>query len=228
MKLKRFYTVALLAFVAMQGYAQKAVLTATYIDEKKLVIETKEDFSSDAPLDVTFHATATGIDDHIVAFEWHFRKENETQDMMVRYEDDTQYTFTESGVYIITLKGRLTDIEADIDSASIKITIHNSKLEFPNAFSPNGDGHNDTFGAKEGYHSIIEFHAYIYNRWGQKLYEWTDPAGSWDGTYKGRPVKEGVYYVLVKAKGADGYEYNIRRDVNLLRGYNTDSSNSSK
>ena len=33
----------------------------------------------------------------------------------------------------------------------------------------------------------------------------------------GSPVKDGVYYVLVHARGADGREYNIRRDVNLLR-----------
>mgnify|MGYP003523684836 CR=1 FL=1 len=32
-------------------------------------------------------------------------------------------------------------------------------------------------------------------------------------------IKQGVYYVLVKAKGADGRKFNIRRDVNLLRGY---------
>ena len=41
----------------------------------------------------------------------------------------------------------------------------------------------------------------------------------WDGKHNGNPVKEGVYYVLVKAKGSDGREYNIRKDVNLLRGY---------
>jgi len=226
MKLKRFFTMALLAIVAVQGYAQKVVPTATYIDNKQLLVETKENFEAEAPLDVTFRANPEDIGDHTAAYEWHFRKEGEEQDMMVRYEEDTQYTFTTSGAYTITLKARLTDIEHDMDSVSIKITILDSKLEFPNAFSPNGDGHNDTFGAKEGYRSIVEFHAYIFNRWGQKLYDWTDPAGSWDGTYKGRPVKQGVYFVLVKAKGADGHEYNIRRDVNLLRGY-TEGSNDS-
>ena len=44
-----------------------------------------------------------------------------------------------------------------------------SKLSFPNAFSPNGDGRNDTFVAKEC-ENITEFHAYIFNRWGQKLF----------------------------------------------------------
>ena len=71
----------------------------------------------------------------------------------------------------------------------------------------------------------MEFHAYIFNRWGQKLYEWTDPADGWDGKYLGKDVKQGVYYVLVKAKGADGRKYDIKKDVNLLRGYTETSGN---
>ena len=66
---------------------------------------------------------------------------------------------------------------------------------------------------------MVEFKATIYNRWGQKLYEWTDPNDGWDGTFHGHPVKDGVYYVNVNAKGADGVKYHIRRDVNLLRGF---------
>ena len=58
-----------------------------------------------------------------------------------------------------------------------------SVLLMPNAFSPNGDGINDIYKPKEGYQNIKEFHAYIYNRWGQKLFEWSDPATGWDGTY---------------------------------------------
>ena len=70
----------------------------------------------------------------------------------------------------------------------------------------------------------MEFHAYIFNRWGQKLFEWTNPADGWDGKYKGKDVAQGVYFVFVKAKGADGKTYNIKRDVNLLRGF-TESTN---
>ena len=114
-----------------------------------------------------------------------------------------------------------------VESASIRITISDSHLEMPNAFSPNNDGFNDYFQAKKNAKSIVEFHAYIFNRHGQKLYDWTDwqnEESGWDGTYNGHPVKDGVYFVYVKALGADGIEYNIRRDVNLIRNYNTAES----
>lgn len=115
--------------------------------------------------------------------------------------------------------------EVNDDEDNTEETTKVSSLLMPNAFSPNGDGINDIYKPKDGYRNIEEFHAYIYNRWGQKLYEWTDPATGWDGTYRGKQVKEGVYFCLVKAKGADGVVYNIKRDVNLLRGY-TEEQNS--
>ena len=222
MKTKKWKTaiaVMMTTLLPLTGHAQSVEPTATYIDEDRNMVEATTDFTEQAPLDVTLHANPKDMESHTPADEWHFRKEGEAQDMMVRYEEDTQYTFTESGTFKVTLKTRLTDIDQELDSVVIRITISESKLDFPNAFSPNGDGINDVYRAKPGYRSIVQFHAYIFNRWGQKLYEWTDPAGGWDGTYKGSDVKQGTYYVLVKAKGADGREYNIKRDVNLLRGY---------
>ena len=229
MKARHILITAITTAFSLSGYAQRVVPTATYTDENKNIVNSTIDFTAEASLDVTFTANPQEIGDHTAAYEWHFRKEGADQDLLVRYEEDTQYTFVESGTFVVTLKGRLTDIDHDMDSVTIKITISESKLEFPNAFSPNGDKINDYYGAKgindpnstSHYKSIVEFHAYIFNRWGQKLYEWTDVSKGWDGTYKGNPVKEGVYYVLVKAKGADGREYNIRKDVNLLRSFTT-------
>ena len=114
---------------------------------------------------------------------------------------------------------------ADNDSvASDSTAVLTSTLVMPNAFSPNNDNINDVYKVKS-YQNIVEFHAYIFNRWGQKLFEWTNLEGGWDGTYRGNDVKQGTYFVLVKAKGADGQTYNIRKDVNLLRGYTEGTSN---
>lgn len=211
-------TTLLPLFAQAQDTMPSVSPTVTYTDDEGNEVESNSDFAGQAPLTVTFRANPANMSAYTPVYEWHFRKEGDEREMMVRYEEDTQYTFTESGTTHVTLKVRLNSEGEQLDSTLFRVTISESKLSFPNAFSPNGDGHNDTFKAKE-YQSIVDFHAYIFNRWGQKLYEWSDPAGGWDGTYNGKDVKEGTYFLLVKARGADGRKYDIRRDVNILRGY---------
>lgn len=192
--------------------------SAIYINDDGNETEATSDFAGQAPLAVTFRANPYNMSGYNPIYEWHFQKDGEETEMMVRYEEDTEYTFTESGTFTVTLKAKASPESDELPSNPIKVTVSESKLSFPNAFSPNGDEKNPKFKAKE-YQSIVEFHAYIFNRWGQKLYEWTDPAGEWDGTYNGNVVRDGTYFLLVKARGADGREYNIRKDVNVLTGF---------
>ncbi|SHK53758.1 gliding motility-associated C-terminal domain-containing protein [Xylanibacter ruminicola] len=220
----RFWQIILTVFAMLTSIsvsAQSVEISAIYVDDNGVETETRSDFGGQAPLSVSFRANPTDMEGLNPTYEWHFRIEGESKDMMVRYEENTDYTFTKAGKTYITLYANLGNEERD--SSRICVTISESKLLMPNAFSPNEDGHNDIYKAKE-YQSIVEFHAYIYNRWGQKLYDWTNPAEGWDGTHNGKPVKEGVYFVVVKARGADGIIYNIRKDVNLLRGF-TQSEN---
>lgn len=200
------------------------VLKATYI-EKGVEVEKTEDFTANAPLYVEFTSNPSDLDTG-ATIEWHISNTSAGINI-TRYEENTSYTFTVAGKHVVTLN---VVQDGDIlESKSISITISDSHLEMPNAFSPNGDGINDYFQAKTNSKSIVEFHAYIFNRHGQKLYDWTDwqnEKSGWDGTHNGHPVKDGVYFVYVKALGAEGTEYNIRRDVNLLRNFNTvDSTN---
>ena len=215
----RFWQILLTVFamfVSLSASAQSVEISAIYIDDSGVEVETRNDFSGQAPLSVSFRANPQDMEGLDPTYEWHFRMEGEGKDMMVRYEENTDYTFTKAGKTYVTLYANLGNEERD--SSRICVTISESKLLMPNAFTPNGDTHNDVYKAKE-YQSIVEFHAYIFNRWGQKLFEWTNPAEGWDGNYNGSPVKEGVYFVVVKARGADGIVYNIRKDVNLLRGF---------
>ena len=192
--------------------------------------ETQEvtEYSGSAPLQVHFAPNVENPEGYEAYYEWRFYKEGTSieEPYLVRHEEETDFTFNEAGGHCIALiayfmNGNDTIVKYDtdywMDATPIRISISTSKLDFPNAFSPNGDGMNDIYRAKTDYKSIVEFKAVIYNRWGQKLYEWNNPAGGWDGTYKGNPVKQGVYYVQVTAKGADGRRFNIKKDVNLLR-----------
>lgn len=74
------------------------------------------------------------------------------------------------------------------------------QLYIPNAFTPNGDGMNDQFGVKgEG---IRDFQIYVYDRWGEVIFESNNPSKQWDGSYKGQPVQEGTYVYQVFSNGS--------------------------
>lgn len=88
--------------------------------------------------------------------------------------------------------------------------------DLPNVFSPGTTpGTNDVW--KVPHKSIVEFHCWIYNRWGNLLYEFTDPDGGWDGTYHGKLVDTGVYYYVVTATGSDGVNYKKRGAISIMR-----------
>ena len=222
------FSLFLTVFLPMANADEKPSINPIAIVQTSDGEEEVTSYSGSAPLTVTFNANAENYSGWTSYFEWRFTHEEDQTPYMIRYEENTTYTFTKAGTHYVTLFATFTQgndtiaFEQDYwdEVGAMTISTSESKLDMPNAFSPNGDGINDVYKAKEGYQSLTEFHAYIFNRWGQKLFEWTDPSEGWDGTYKGKPVKQGVYFVLVEAKGADGRKYNIRKDVNLLRGYN--------
>ncbi len=94
-----------------------------------------------------------------------------------------------------------------------------SALYIPNTFSPNGDGINDSFNAKG--HNITDYHMYIFNRWGQQIYESESMFVDWDGTYMGREVQIDtyVYKIYYSMNHPDGKPRRKQKvgHVNVLR-----------
>lgn len=62
-----------------------------------------------------------------------------------------------------------------------------------NAFTPDGDGLNDTFKPLLFYETPVRYTLHIYNRWGALVYTTSDQNKGWDGTYNGQPAPVGVY-----------------------------------
>ena len=88
-------------------------------------------------------------------------------------------------------------------------------LEFPTAFTPNGDGKNDVFRPiKHGYQNFRNFR--IYNRFGQVVYVSSDNNIAWDGTFNGEPQDLGVFYYYAKYD-CDGKTLVQKGDVTLVR-----------
>ncbi len=229
--------IAFLLFIVLFATGQASGQTATptinplmsYTDNEGNSQTELTSVSESAPLVVSFSSGAENTEGWTVYYEWRFYRQGQRDNpYVVRHEENTEFTFSESGSHLVELWATFVNGNDTIcyandywstDATPLSVSIYESKLEFPNAFSPNGDGINDIFKAKDGYKSITEFHATIFNRWGQKLYSWDDPSGGWDGKFNGKDVSQGVYFLLVKARGADGRKFNIKKDVNLLRGY---------
>ena len=57
----------------------------------------------------------------------------------------------------------------------------------------------------------------IYDRWGEKVFESTDPHKGWDGTYNGRTLNNAVFAYVVTAAFIDGSEANISGTVTLIK-----------
>jgi gliding motility-associated-like protein len=130
------------------------------------------------------------------------------------FDIDTVYgnhshTFYTAGEYTVTLIG--TNSNGCTDTAVIVIRALTSELKVPNVFTPNSDGVNDEF--KLDAPGIETFSGVIFNRWGKKVFEWTDPTQGWTG----KDAKDGVYYYIIKAKGVDGQEFSNEGHVTLTR-----------
>ncbi|MBN8702520.1 MAG: choice-of-anchor L domain-containing protein [Bacteroidetes bacterium] len=66
-----------------------------------------------------------------------------------------------------------------------------SYFYIPTAFTPDGNGNNDLFMPQSA--GVLSFELAIYNRWGDLVFQTTDPTIGWDGTTGGKNAPQGVY-----------------------------------
>lgn len=145
-------------------------------------------------------------------FEWKIYK-IETPAAYQRYSsEELRYTFTETGEYTALLTVKNSDGTCEHQD-SIHISVLESLLDVPNAFSPNGDGINDEF--RVVFKSLKTYNIVIYNRWGRVVYKSDDPSKGWDGRIGGRVAAAGTYYYIIEATGTDKYQEGKHKGQNV-------------
>lgn len=143
----------------------------------------------------------------------------------------TQQDSTDGVIYSFIVEGGTVDPQNPLkychtEGSSLKITrmgtnhncekthtkvvgLGSKKDQFPNAFTPNGDGSNDVFKPVFGCPALTMKFA-IYSRWGEKVFETTDPNGGWDGRFKNENAASDVYVWKIE------YEVEINGSVEKL------------
>lgn len=88
----------------------------------------------------------------------------------------------------------------------------------PNAFTPNGDGLNDAF-CLQGWSSCTEnFRMMIFNSWGEKVFESSEPGFCWDGSYQGKLLDAGVFaYVASVRNWSSRTTIKRKGNISLIR-----------
>ncbi|WP_423149246.1 gliding motility-associated C-terminal domain-containing protein [Rubrolithibacter danxiaensis] len=67
----------------------------------------------------------------------------------------------------------------------------------PSAFTPNGDGINDTWRITSLNTNFPDCSIEIFNRYGSPVFSSKGYFNSWDGTNNGKPLPDGTYYYII-------------------------------
>lgn len=109
--------------------------------------------------------------------------------------------------------------EADsiMSYSNIQCFVPNSKVYFPNAFSPNGDNINDTFSFEGDFAKYMSVK--IFDRWANLVYSSTDVNFEWDGTSlsTGKPCQQGAYSVYYEIEDFNNYIIKNSSSLIILR-----------
>ena len=114
----------------------------------------------------------------------------------------TGHTYTAPGTYMIM---QVVENKGCVDTAYAEVIVRPDFVFWlPNAFTPSeSEGVNDLY--KPTLYGVHDYRFMIFDRWGQKLFETSDPQEGWNGYIKGRLCQQDVYV----------YKITFKDDVNL-------------
>lgn len=109
-----------------------------------------------------------------------------------------------------------TDETGCMVTDSVTINVEMCDIWFPNAFTPNGDGKNDIARVVGHLRFYTNYSLFIYNRFGEVVYNTNDILSGWDGMYKGIPADVGVYFYKIVYTLKDKTKM-LKGDLTLIR-----------
>ncbi|EAZ82067.1 T9SS C-terminal target domain-containing protein [Algoriphagus machipongonensis] len=150
------------------------------------------------------------IPEEFIAWEWHFGDGQKSTDK------DPVHVFEKAGAFEVTLTAYDLYGCSSVEKNTVQVTQPEEMVVIPNAFSPNGDGLNDTFIPKMK--AVTNFSMEVFNTWGEKMYATTSlESKGWDGTYKGQALPAGNYLYKITYTSATGENLSLTGGITLIR-----------
>jgi gliding motility-associated-like protein len=143
------------------------------------------------------------------SWEWYFMR-----DGVSGKGESQQHLFEEAGLYPVAMIVKNTWGCTDTVVKVIEV-LPDFSVYVPNAFTPNDDGTNDVFLPVT--RGVRDYRLMIFNRWGETIFDSTDPLRPWDGTFAGQFCKEDVYTWQLFVFSHSGVRKDQRGSVTLYR-----------
>lgn len=129
----------------------------------------------------------------------------------------------QDGQYLVIVEDEFGCTASDSIYIQLKKN-YDTRVFIPNAFSPNGDGLNDTFFAHAKPHTVYAIKTFrIFDRTGTLVYECdgqcpppNSPEAGWNGYFRGRLLNPAVFTWFIELEYMDGYVGLLKGDVTLV------------
>lgn len=155
--------------------------------------------------------------DDVVKWKWRIFSDDGTM-VFTDTARNSSYTFEREGNYVVNLiVTNNHGCEAEKNIPKPVEVIKGGKVLIGNAFTPNGDGYNDTY--KPFTQGVLDrgYSFKIYNRWGQQVFQTNDVKAEWDGKVNGEPATIDTYVWLMEGFYVGDIEFSEKGNVTLLR-----------
>jgi gliding motility-associated-like protein len=137
------------------------------------------------------------------------------------YSADTSFAFPEetTGVYNVQLwtSNQYGCVDSTMRQAAVRDDID---IYIPNTFTPDGDGINDVWLIKGKGFTDLNYSMLVFNRWGDIVFESTDPTQAWTGGFKNGDyfVQDGLYFYLAEIQDIENdVKYKYEGHVLIVR-----------
>ncbi len=175
------------------------------LNYRKLEINSDPEVQVDE--EIIFEST---ISEEFIAWEWSFG------DGLSSTDKDPIHVFNKPGTFEVKLTGYDIFGCSSVESNTVQVNSPTDLVVIPNAFTPNGDGLNDTFIPK--IRAVSYFNMDIFNTWGERIYNTSEVESSgWDGTYSGQALPAGNYLYKITFGSRDGEAFERTGGVTLIR-----------
>lgn len=149
----------------------------------------------------TIYETAVQMQDqstgNVVSWEWLSTGSNPTTST----QQNPIFTFPEGVVATYPVRLVVESEIGCIDTVEYILSVNSDIIFYaPNAFTPDGDEFNQSWGFYVDGIDVYDFELLIYNRWGELIWETHDVNSKWDGTYNGEVVPAGGYNWIARVK----------------------------